>query len=150
MLSFYGSKARIFQAHMSPELLRLQVRYSEFFDFRNLTKEWLDTFVRWFLNAPLTVPSLSYGLDSSKYPASSDEEDASLVSASPKSQTCISGSPQSPEQESTPEKPLSQLMWSPGCHAEEANLDQTMVSIEVLEHWIYAYGPLGAARSIPG
>jgi hypothetical protein len=46
MLSIFGSKARIVQGHMSPEQQRLQVRYSEFFDFRNLTKEWLDIFVR--------------------------------------------------------------------------------------------------------
>lgn len=92
MLSIYGSNVRIFQAHMSPGLLRLQVRYSEFLDFRNLTKEWLDTFVHWFLNKPLTVPSLLFGMDSSEHPASSDEEDGSLASTSPKSQTCISGS----------------------------------------------------------
>jgi hypothetical protein len=126
MLSIYGSKARIVQAHMSPEQLRLQVRYSEFFDFRNLTKEWLDIFVRWFLNEPLSVPSLPCELDSSKHPESSDEG-GSLVSASPKSQTCISDSPRSPEQEGTPEKPLSKPKWCPRCHVEEANLGQTMV-----------------------
>jgi hypothetical protein len=38
MLSTHGSKARIVQAHMCPEQKRLQVRYSELFDFRNLTK----------------------------------------------------------------------------------------------------------------
>ena len=69
MLSGYGSKARIIQAHMCPEHLRLQVRYSEFFDFRNLTKEEVDIFVRWFLCEPLA-----------EHPKSSDEV-ASLVPA---------------------------------------------------------------------
>ena len=70
MLSGYGSKARIIQAHMCPEHLRLQVRYSEFFDFRNLAKEGMDIFVRWFLCEPLA-----------EHLESSDDEVASLVPA---------------------------------------------------------------------
>jgi hypothetical protein len=46
MLSLYGSRGRLVQAHMSPESERLQVRYSEFFEFRELTQDWLDVFVR--------------------------------------------------------------------------------------------------------
>ncbi len=66
MLSMYGSEARIVQAHMSPEQQRLQVRYSELFDFCNLTKELLAIFVRWFLNEPLAEPSLPCELNSSE------------------------------------------------------------------------------------
>ena len=69
MLSIYGSKARIIQAHMSPEQQRLQVRYSEFFDFHDLRKEWLDIFVRWFLNEPLGM--LPCELSSFEHPESS-------------------------------------------------------------------------------
>jgi hypothetical protein len=57
MLSPFGSKGRIIQAHMSPENQRLQVQYSHVFDFRNLMQHWLDIFVRWFLNEPLTEHS---------------------------------------------------------------------------------------------
>ena len=96
MLSIYGSKARIVQAHMSPEQLRLQVRYSEFFDFRNLTKEWLDIFVRWFLNEPQAGPLLSLELDSSEQPETSDDEVEALVPLSPKRQKYTSNAPRIP------------------------------------------------------
>lgn len=132
MLSIYGSKARIVQAHMSPERQRLQVRYSEFFDFRNLTKEWLDIFVRWFLNEPLAVPSLPCELNSSEQPESSDDEGGSLVPASSKSQTYISDGPRSPEQGGTPQKLLSRPTWNPRCNAEGANLDQTTARLSTL------------------
>jgi hypothetical protein len=56
MLSEFGSRCRLMQAHMCPVTQRLQLRYSEFYDFRNLTQYWLDIFVRWFLNDPLPVP----------------------------------------------------------------------------------------------
>lgn len=92
-----GSKARIIQAHMSPEQQHLQLRYSELFDFRNLTKEWLDLFVRWFLSEPLTVLSLPHELDSIKLPESSDDDGRSLVSASSRSQKCVSDGSRTPE-----------------------------------------------------
>jgi hypothetical protein len=75
MLSLFGSKGRIVQAHMSPESQRLQIRYSEFFDFRKLTQDWLDIFVRWFLNEPLATPmpqskmAISEPHNTSKHPA---------------------------------------------------------------------------------
>jgi hypothetical protein len=132
MLSIYGSKARIVQAHMSPEQLRLQVRYSEFFDFRNLTKEWLDIFVRWFLNEPQAEPSLSPKSDSSEQPHSSDDEVEPRLPASLKSQRHISNASRSPEQRGTPQEPLPRPMWKVRCNAEEASLEQTMASIPCL------------------
>jgi hypothetical protein len=132
MLSIYGSKARIVQAHMSLEQLRLQVRYNEFFDFRNLTKEWQDIFVRWFLNEPLAVPSLPCELTSPEHPESSGEEGGSLVAASSKSQTYISDEPRSPEREGTTQKSLSSPTRNPQCNAKEANLDQTMARSSTL------------------
>lgn len=132
MLSIYGSKARIVQAHMSPEQLRLQVRYSEFFDFRNLTKEWLDIVVRWFLNEPQAEPSLSLKSDSSELPDSSDDDVESLLPASLKSQRYTSNAPRSSEQRGTPQEPLPRSMWKTRCNTEEASLEQTMATIPTL------------------
>jgi hypothetical protein len=132
MLSIYGSKARLVQAHMSPEQLRLQVRYSEFVDFRNLTKEWLDIFVRWFLNEPQAEPSLSLKSDSSEQPHSSDDEVESLLLASLKSQRHTSNASRSPEEGGTPQEPLPRPMWKARCNTEEASLEQTMARIPTL------------------
>ncbi len=87
MLSIYGTKIRIVQAHMSPEQQRLQVRYSEFFDFRNQTKEWLDVFVRWLLSEPLAQPPLFVELNPSKQRGSSDDEVEPLAPVSLSGQT---------------------------------------------------------------
>jgi hypothetical protein len=57
MLSSYGTNGRIVQAHMAPDSQRLQAWYSEFFEYRDLPQEWLDIFVRWFLNEPLATAS---------------------------------------------------------------------------------------------
>jgi hypothetical protein len=42
MSSLYGSKGRLVRAHVSPDSERLQVRYSEFYEFRELTQDWLE------------------------------------------------------------------------------------------------------------
>jgi hypothetical protein len=42
---------------MSPENQRLQVQYSHVFDFHNFTQHWLDIFVRWSPNNPVTEHS---------------------------------------------------------------------------------------------
>ena len=127
MLSIFGSKARIVQAHMSTERQRLQVRFSEFFDFHNLTKQWLDVFVRWMLNEPLLAPSLSSEVSPCEGPESSEDKDGSLVSASSGSQMRISDEPRSQEYRATPQKPLSRPVCSPGCKAEELNIIHTML-----------------------
>lgn len=56
LLSVFDTNVRIVQAHMSPNSKRLQLRYSDFFDFRNLNQHYLDVFVRWLLNEPIPVP----------------------------------------------------------------------------------------------
>ncbi len=132
MLSIYGSKARIVQAHMSPEQLRLQVRHSEFFDFRNLTKQWLEIFVRWFLNEPQAGPSLSLELDSSEQPGRSDDEVESLVPLPPKSQKYTSNAPRTSGRGDTPQEPLSRPMWNIRCDAEEASLEQSTARLPTI------------------
>ncbi len=64
MFSIHGPKARLMQAHMSPDEDRLKLRHSELFDFCHLTQEWLDVFVRWMLNDPLMEPDLPVDVDS--------------------------------------------------------------------------------------
>jgi hypothetical protein len=132
MLSIYGSKTRIVQAHMSPKQQRLQVRYSKFFDFPNHTKEWLDICVRWFLNEPLAVLSPPYKLNLWENSESSDGEGESLVPAPAQGQTYISDGPRSPEQEGHTSEALPRPMCTPRCSAEEASLDQTMAKSSAL------------------
>lgn len=96
---------------MSPEKQRLQVRYSELFDFRNLTKESLDIFVRWFLNEPLAEPSSSClpGMSvSEQQPEISDDADEPVVDTASKSDTSPSDGRQSSEQGDVSQKPLAE------------------------------------------
>lgn len=131
MLSIYGSRARIVQAHMSPEQQRLQVRYSDFFDFRNLTKEWLDIFVRWFLSEPLAEPPL-VEVNAPEPAENSDDETEILVPASLSGRTRTSNPPRSPEQGVTLLQPLSLTMWSNRCNAGDANLEQATARLPTL------------------
>lgn len=117
---------------MCSEELRLQVRYSEFYDFRKLTKEWLDVFVRWFLSEALTEPPLIVELDPSKQPRTSDDEAVSLIPEPSKGQTCTSNGCRVPEQGGTPSKRLSRPMWNTRCNVEEATLEQAMARLPVL------------------
>jgi hypothetical protein len=93
MLSLYGSKAHIVQAHMAPEQQRLQVSYRELFDFRNLTKDWLDIFVGWFLNEPLASSSSRSESSDTRMHKVSDGVVERLVEVLSKSQRNISAVP---------------------------------------------------------
>lgn len=128
----YGSKVRIVQAHMSPEQLRLQVRYSEFFDFRNLTKDWMDIFVRWFLSEPLTASSPPHDSNSPEQPETSDDEGDAMVPTSPERQKHRSCEPRSPERGSAPQKPEARPLWSPRCNAGEVSLGHNMTRSSIL------------------
>lgn len=108
------------------------MRYSEFFDFRNLTKEWLDIFVRWLLSEPLAQPPLLVELNPSEQPESSDDEVDSLVPASLSSQTYTLNAPRKPEQGDTLHEPLSLAMWNSRCNAEDANLEQAIARLPTL------------------
>jgi hypothetical protein len=124
MLSLFGSKGRIIQAHLSPETRRLQVQYSELFHFRNLTQEWLVIFVRWFLNEPLA--ELSSQDDPSRsnlceHPQTSGEIVAQDLAAS---QTCVQEPTQDPGSSTTPQKAVSTSYRSPRCKPEKPTMDQ--------------------------
>lgn len=123
MLSLYGSKAHLVQAHMAPEQQRLQVSYRELFDFRNLTKDWLDIFVGWFLNEPLAASSSRSESSDPRMHKVSDGVVERLVEVLSKSQRNISAVPR--RQNTAPQKEPTRPIWSPGYNSEEASLDQT-------------------------
>ena len=56
---------------MSPESERLQVHYSDFFDFRKRTKRRVNMCARWFMNDPLEEPLPPS--NNSTYPKSPEE-----------------------------------------------------------------------------
>jgi hypothetical protein len=137
MFSLYGSKDRLVQAHMSPGSERLQVRYSEFFDFRELTQDWLDLFVRWVLNEPLVEPMLQSELIHEELRNDSKEPGVAMTDDSPQSESDVPGSrrwnaPQPPDVPRTPRKTLSKTSSSPQCSRENHNLDEARSSPWVL------------------
>jgi hypothetical protein len=137
MLSLYGSKGRIIQAHMCPESNRLQVRYSEFFDFRNHTKYWLDLSVRWFLNEPLAEPLPQSEVTHSELRDEPQDLGEAVVDDLPKSE---SGIPDSPHRTApkyrdtphTPQKTIPRPLFSRRCNAKESILEQTHASPRIL------------------
>lgn len=136
MLSLFGSKGRIVEAHMSPEQQRLQVRHSELFDFRNVTKEWLDIFVRWFLNEPLAEPSSSCSPDlkmCEQQPETSDDAGRSLLDLASDSDTSLSYGSRTSEQEDVAQK--SQAEPSSPCEPEESE-QRTENSEDEDEYWV--------------
>ena len=94
MLSLYGSKGRIVQAHMPSESGRLQVRYSRFFDFRELTQDLLNICVRWFLNEPLAAPASRSELACSELRNNREALSEAEVNRLPASESGDSKSPQ--------------------------------------------------------
>ena len=124
MLSIYGSKARILQAHMSPENQRLQVRYSQFCNFRNLSQEWLDIIVRWFLNDPLAEPSSQSEWNHSEL--HKDPKDGESLHHLTYSQTAVPEADQNPDAAKSPHKgkAVPGSCWSPRCDLESSTLHQ--------------------------
>ena len=137
MLSLFGTKGRIVQAHMCPESERLQVRYSEFFEFRNHTEHWLDLSVRWFLNEPLTVPLPQSDATNSELRGEPKDLGEAVENHLPKSESAISQSPHSAapmycDTPQTPKKTIPTPLFSPRCNAGDCSLDQTKSSPRTL------------------
>ncbi|ERF70368.1 hypothetical protein EPUS_05187 [Endocarpon pusillum Z07020] len=143
MLSLYGSRGCIVQAHMPPESGRLQVRYSEFFDFRELTQDWLDIFVRWFLSEPLAEPLSRSEVTHSGLRIDSENLKEAEVDEPPDHDSRIAESPRlnPPEHPDTPEHPgtsehpgtprpplktISTPLSNAPCDAEGLSLAQTV------------------------
>lgn len=127
MLSLYGSRGRIVQAHMPAESGRLQVRYSEFFDFRELTQDWLDIYVRWFLSEPLAEPVSRSEVTHSGLPIDSENLKEADVDQPPNHESRIAASPQlnppeHPDMPRTPLKTISTLLANSPCDAEGLSL----------------------------
>jgi len=137
MFSLYGSKCRLVQAHMSPESERLQVRYGDFFDFRELTQDWLDLFVRWVLSEPLAEPMLQSQVIHGERSNGSMDPVAAVTDDSPHSDSDVSRSPHRnashlPDVPRTPKTALSRTMPSPPCGRRNPNLDDARSSPRVL------------------
>lgn len=119
---------------MCPDKQRLQVRHSELFEFRNLTKEWLDIFVRWFLNEPLAKPSSSpfeMGV-TEQQPESSDDANEALTDTASDSDTSLLDGPRSPEKVITSQKPIVKPLRSSGCNSKGTSLHQTLALRPIL------------------
>lgn len=131
MLSLYGSKGRIVQAHMPSESGRLQVRYSSFFDFRELTEDSLNICVRWFLNEPLAAAPMSRSeLDCSELRNNPEDLGEAEVNNPPASESGVSDSPQRNATDHrdvprTPSKTVSTPLLNSPCNTEESSFDQT-------------------------
>jgi hypothetical protein len=138
MLSPFGSKDRIIQAHMYPENTRLQAQYSHVFDFRNLTQQWLDIFVRWFLNEPLTEHS-SPETENQSEPCEDPEHRSELVAHDlTASQICGVQEPaQNPRSLTTPQEAVRTAFWSPNCCLQTRTADCGAGKIDTVESTAY-------------
>jgi hypothetical protein len=128
MLSIFGSKTRILQAHMCPDSLRLQMSYSEFYDWRDLTQEWLDVFVRWFLSEPLAVPTSLDEEHDQESCDDSDELDECLVAQGPEGELANSHAPKVSHANIVTGRTPSGLWVSPRCLPEGAARVQPSLS----------------------
>jgi hypothetical protein len=55
MISINGREVRLIQAHIAPEEQRMEIRYTQSFDFDHCPQEeTLDLFARWLLGEPLS------------------------------------------------------------------------------------------------
>jgi hypothetical protein len=55
-VSILGRYAQIIQAHVSLEEQRLQIRYSQLYDFDNCSQLQMDLFLRWILSDSILEP----------------------------------------------------------------------------------------------
>lgn len=73
MVSVIGIEARLIQAHITSEGERIQVRYSQLFNFERCPKqETLELFVRWLLSEPLSIEAPSHEEETHELPPSVD------------------------------------------------------------------------------